>query len=144
MPRFFKLGREGISASAELAHRLLRRTLALGALSSVAMFLAAPLIPMVVGHGFIEGVAALRWLCLIPLFRGVHQMTGCALTGAGMQRYRTIIQLLAATLNFFLNLWLIPTWGWHGAAWSSLCTDAALAAMSWSILRFQLRQNAYA
>lgn len=144
MPRFFKLGGEGISASAGLAHRLLRRSLALGALGSAAMFLAAPLIPIVVGHGFIEGIAALRWLCLIPLFRSVHQMTGCALTGAGMQRYRTTTQLLAATLNFFLNLWLIPKWGWHGAACSSLCTDAALAAMNWGILRFQLRQNAYA
>jgi O-antigen/teichoic acid export membrane protein len=143
MPRFFKLGREGISSSAELAHRLLRRTLALGALGSATMFLAAPLIPIVVGRGFIEGVIALRWLCLIPLFRSVHQMTGCALTGAGMQRYRTTTQLLAATLNFFLNLWLIPVWGWHGAAWSSLCTDAALAAMNWGILRFQLSQNAY-
>ena len=144
MPRFFKLGREGIASSAELAHRLLRRALALGALGTAAMFLAAPLIPIVVGHGFIEGVAALRWLCLIPLFRSVHQMTGCALTGAGMQRYRTTTQLLAATLNFFLNLWLIPKWGWHGAAWSSLCTDAALAAMNSGILRFQLRRNAYA
>jgi O-antigen/teichoic acid export membrane protein len=144
MPRFFKLGREGIASSAELAHRLLRRTLALGGLGTAAMFLAAPLIPIVVGHGFIEGAAALRWLCLIPLFRSVHQMTGCALTGAGMQRYRTATQLLAATLNFFLNLWLIPKWGWHGAAWSSLCTDAALAAMNSGILQYQLRQTAYA
>ena len=144
MPRFFKLGREGIASSAELAHRLLRRTLALGGLGTAAMFLAAPLIPIVLGHGFSEGAAALRWLCLIPLFRSVHQMTGCALTGAGMQRYRTATQLLAAALNFFLNLWLIPKWGWHGAAWSSLCTDAALAAMNSGILQFQLRQNTYA
>ena len=144
MPRFFKLGREGIASSAELAHRLLRRTLALGAVGSMVMFLAAPLIPMVVGSGFVEGVAALRWLCLIPLFRSVHQMNGCALTGAGMQRYRTATQLVAATLNFFLNLLLIPTWGWHGAAWSSLGTDAALAIMNWGILRFQLSRNAYA
>ena len=144
MPRFFTLGREGVAASAELAFRLLRRTLALGALATVAMFLAAPLIPVIVGHGFLEGVAALRWLCLIPLFRSVHQMTGCALTGAGMQRYRTATQLLAATLNFFLNLWLIPKWGWHGAAWSSLCTDTALAAMNSGVLRFQLSRNAHA
>jgi O-antigen/teichoic acid export membrane protein len=71
-------------------------------------------------------------------------MTGCALTGAGMQRYRTATQLLAATLNFSLNLWLIPKWGWHGAAWSSLCTDAALAAMNSGILQFQLRHTTYA
>jgi len=138
MPRFFKLGRDGIAASAALSNRLLRRTLALGALASVGMFVAAPFIPFVVGRGFIEGVAALRWLCLIPLFRSIHQMTGSALTGAGLQNYRTGTQLTAATLNLFLNLWLIPKWGWHGAAWSSLGTDAALAAMNWGLLRIHL------
>jgi len=144
MPRFFRFGRAGIAASADLSNRLMRRTLSLGALAAVGMFVAAPLIPFVVGHGFTEGVAALRWLCLIPLFRSIHQMTGSALAGAGMQNYRTATQLAAATLNFFLNLWLIPTWGWHGAAWSSLCTDAALAAMNWGTLRIQLNRSANA
>jgi len=142
MPRLFNLGRTGIAASAELSSRLLRRTLSLGVLSSAFMFVAAPLIPLVVGEGFLEGVAALRWLCLIPVFRSVHQMTGCALTGAGMQNYRTGTQLTAAAINFFLNLWMIPKWGWHGAAWSSLGTDAALAVMNWSILRIQLNRSA--
>lgn len=144
MPRLFKLGRDGIAASTELSHRLLRRSLALGALGSAAIFLAAPLIPLVVGRGFSEGVVALRWLCLIPVFRSIHQMTGCALTGAGLQSSRTKTQLIAATLNFFLNLWLIPIWGWHGAAWSSLSTDAALAAMNWGIFKMQLRLSANA
>jgi O-antigen/teichoic acid export membrane protein len=144
MPRFFKFGRSGVAASAELSNRLQRRTLTLGALAAAGMFAAAPLIPYVVGRGFEEGVAALRWLCLIPLFRSIHQMTGSALTGAGLQNYRTGTQLVAATLNFLLNLWLIPNWGWHGAAWSSLCTDAALAGMNWGILRIQLSLGANA
>jgi O-antigen/teichoic acid export membrane protein len=144
MPRLFKLGRDGVAASAELSNRLMPRALALGVLGSAGMFIAAPLVPQVVGAGFTEGVAALRWLCLIPVFRSIHQMTGCALTGAGLQRYRTASQLTAATLNFSLNLWLIPRWGWHGAAWSSLCTDAALAAMNWGILRTRLRFMKYA
>lgn len=138
MPRFFKLGRTGIAASAELSNRLLRRAFAIGVLCSAGMFIAAPLIPLAVGGGFTESVAALRWLCLIPPLRSIHQMTGCALTGAGLQRYRTGTQLAAATANFFLNLWLIPTWGWHGAAWSSLFTDASLALMNWGILQIQL------
>jgi O-antigen/teichoic acid export membrane protein len=142
MPRFFNVGRIGIAASVELSHRLLRRALALGALGSVGMFLAAPLIPFLVGRGFSEGVVALRWLCLIPVFRSIHQMTGCALTGAGLQNYRTGSQLFAAALNFSLNFWLIRRWGWHGAAWSSLCTDAALAGINWGILRIQLNSSA--
>jgi O-antigen/teichoic acid export membrane protein len=61
-------------------------------------------------------------------------MAGSALTGAGMQRLRTTSQLTAAIVNFLLNLWLIPEYGWHGAAWSSLATDGALSAMNWGML----------
>lgn len=141
MPRLFKLGRVGIAASADLSNRLMRRTMSLGVISAAVMFVAAPMIPYVVGPGFEEGVVALRWLCLIPIFRSIHQMTGCALTGAGMQNLRTGSQLTAATINFLLNLWLIPIWGWRGAAWSSLGTDAALAAMNWGILHIQLNRS---
>jgi O-antigen/teichoic acid export membrane protein len=144
MPRFFKLGTESIAAAADLTNRLLQRTLSLGVLSAAGMFVAAPLIPLVVGSGFADGVAGLRWLCLIPVFRSIHQMTGCALTGAGMQNYRTGTQMTAAAINLLLNVWLIPRWGWHGAAWSSLGTDAALAAMNWGVLRFQLKRSANA
>jgi O-antigen/teichoic acid export membrane protein len=85
------------------------------------------MIPHLVGRGFAESVSALRWLCLLPAMRGIHQLTGCALTGMGLQRFRTIVQLSAAALNLSLNLWLIPQFGWLGAAWASLATDGSLA-----------------
>jgi O-antigen/teichoic acid export membrane protein len=144
MPRLFKLGRDGLAASADLSWKLLRRAFPLAALASVVMFVTAPLIPLMVGQEFAESVVALRWLCLIPLFRCVHQMTGCALTGAGLQSYRTGTQLTAAAMNFLLNLWLIPKYGWIGAAWASLCTDCALAVMNWWILQFRLTREAHA
>ena len=60
-------------------------------------------------------------------------MTGAALTGAGLQRYRTTTQCIAAGANFALNLWLIPLYGWLGAAWASLLTDGGLGIMNWAI-----------
>jgi len=141
MPRLFKLGAEGVAASSELSYRLLRRALPLAIVASAGMFLMAPMIPLVVGRGFSESVVALQWLCLIPVFRSIHQMTGCALTGAGLQNYRTSTQVVAAGTNFLLNLYLIPRWGWHGAAWSSLFTDAALALMNWSVLEITLKKR---
>jgi O-antigen/teichoic acid export membrane protein len=62
-------------------------------------------------------------------------MMGSALTGAGFQNERTAAQVVAAGMNFLLNLWLIPAYGWRGAAWASLVTDGALALMNWIILR---------
>jgi O-antigen/teichoic acid export membrane protein len=134
MPRFFRRGLTGIRESGALSVRLLKRAVPLGLLAMVAVFLTAPIIPRLVGHGFSGTVLALRWLCPIPVFRAFHHMTGSALTGSGFQRYRTISQGLAVALNIGLNVWLIPRHGWLGAAWSSLLTDGALAAMNCGVL----------
>jgi O-antigen/teichoic acid export membrane protein len=135
MPRFFRNGREGIRGTAPLAKLLLGRTMLIGLACAVVLFLVAPLIPIVVGPDFAESVSALRWLCLIPFFRSVHQITGSALMGAGLQRYRTCTQLIAAAFNFALNLWMIPRYGWLGAAWASLITDSGLGLMSWLLMK---------
>jgi len=134
MPRLFSHGRNGMAAASELSNRLLKRALLVGLFVTIVLFIASPLVPRILGRGFADSAEALRWLCLIPLFRSVHLMAGSALTGAGMQRLRTTSQLTAAIVNFLLNLWLIPEYGWHGAAWSSLATDGALSAMNWGML----------
>jgi O-antigen/teichoic acid export membrane protein len=134
MPRFFRSGLTGIRESAALSAQLLKRAAPLGLVAMVVVFVAAPIIPHLVGNGFRETVLALRWLCLIPVLRPFHHMAGSALTGSGWQRYRTLSQVLAAALNIALNVWLIPRHGWLGAAWSSLLTDGALAVMNCATL----------
>ena len=111
----------------------------LSGVTAVGLFVLAPLIPLLVGRGFAESVSALRWLCLIPVFRSVHGVTGGVLTGAGLQRYRSVTQIVAAAGNFVLNLWLIPTHGWLGAAWASLVTDGGLGAMNAGVLALLCR-----
>jgi O-antigen/teichoic acid export membrane protein len=133
-PRLFRLGASGLEQAAILGRRLLKRSLLMSTAIAAAMFVLAPLIPLLVGRGFTESVSALRWLCLIPVFRSIHGMSGSVLTGAGLQRYRSATQIIAAVGNFALNLWLIPTHGWLGAAWASLVTDGSLGVMNWVIL----------
>ncbi len=142
MPGFFRRGAEdGISGAGGLARALMKRSLPLGILAALAIFVSAPLAPHLVGKGFKETVSALRWLCLIPVFRSIHQISGAAITGGGFQRYRTLIQLLAAALNVLLNLWLIPLHGWLGAAWASLGTDAILAVLNSGVLALLYRSR---
>ena len=141
LPQFFKRGASSLGEAAKLSHKLLKRGCVLGLLASVGMFVAAPLIPHLAGQGFRESILALRWLCLIPPLRSIHLMAGCALTGAGLQKYRTATQTGAVALNFALNLWLIPAYGWRGAAWSSLATDGALAAMNWGVLKMLIASS---
>jgi O-antigen/teichoic acid export membrane protein len=141
MPRFFRAGAIGICESSALSNRLMKRAVPLGLAAGAVVFLSAPLLPRLVGHGFGDTVFAMRWLCAIPLFRAFHHMTGSALTGSGRQRYRTLSQGIAVCLNIGLNIWLIPRHGWLGAAWSSLLTDGLLALMNGVALAWLCRQG---
>lgn len=134
LPRYFQLSQESPKRVIGLSNRLAKRAALTGFTISVCMFFAAPMIPLIVGEGFRDSVMALRWLCLIPAFRGAHQLTGSAITGLGFQRYRTTVQIFVAALNISLNLWLIPRFGWLGAAWASVASDGTLAATNWAML----------
>jgi O-antigen/teichoic acid export membrane protein len=133
-PRFFREGVKGIAAVTPMAKQLLRRTLLIGAAVTVALFVLAPLIPHLVGRSYLESVNALRWLCLIPVLRCFHLSAGDAIAGAGHQKFRLASQSIAAGGNLLLNLYLIPRYSWHGAAWASLATDGALGVMNWCAL----------
>ena len=140
LPRYIRQSDSDRKSVPPLAYRLAWRASFVGFIAAAVLFLTAPLIPVLVGPGFVESVSALRWLCLLPALRGLHQLTGCAITGMGYQKFRTAAQFGAACTNFCLNLWLIPRYGWVGAAWSSLCTDGLLAIVNWLIVK-RIAQN---
>ena len=134
-PRFFKKGAEaGLKETKAFAMRVVAHTAPLSLVAAGAMFIMAPVIPYVAGKGFLGSVEALRWLCLLPAFRSLHISAGDALTGSGHQKLRLTTQAVAAGFNLAVNLYLIPRFGWLGAAWSSLATDGALGMMNWVVL----------
>jgi O-antigen/teichoic acid export membrane protein len=137
MPRLFRtgVGADGLSEAGAMAGRLWIRTFFVSLAAAAGLFLLSPLVPRFAGRSFAGTAEAMRWLCLIPVFRSAHEIAGAALMGAGLQRYRTASQVLAVVLNLLLNLWLIPSYSWQGAACSSLATDGVLGALSWTVLR---------
>jgi len=132
-PRLFQIAASGAGPVISLGHRLLKRASLVSVACALCMFVAAPLIPLIAGPGFANAVVALRWLCIIPIFRSIHWTMGSVLTSIGLQRYRTLAQITVVILNYCLNLWLIPKFGWHGAAWASLATDGTLAVLTWCL-----------
>ena len=134
LSQIFHAGSAGIQATRPLAGRMLRGMLAVSLPVVLAMVLAAPLLPRLVGPSFHGTVDAVRWLAVLPLLRCFQLSGGAALTGAGYQRYRTAGQLSAAFVNFALNLYLIPHRGWLGAAWASLATDSLIGVLNWLLL----------
>src|SRR5271168_463399 len=142
-PSFFRAGVKGIAATVPMARQLLRRTAVLGIVVSATLFLCAPVIPHLVGKSYADSVNALKWLCLIPLFRCFPLSAGDAIAGAGQQKFRLISQATAAIGNLLMNLYLVPRYSWHGAAWASLGTDGALGIMNWLALFYLSRRPRY-
>jgi len=144
-PRFFRKGEDGVEEASALAAQLLRRTVPYGVVMAVLLFAGAAFLPLLFGQSFHGSIQALRWLCLLPLIRGLHYAWGTTITGSSSQWYRTTTQLGAALVNLLLNAALIPRWSWRGAAVASLLTDAGLAAASWIVVRYlRVRQDARA
>jgi O-antigen/teichoic acid export membrane protein len=106
----------------------------LSEVAAAGLWFAAPLVPLVFGASFHESVAALRWLCLLPVLRALHYAWGTAITASASQWNRTARQFGAAAFNLILNFLLIPRWSWRGAALASLLTDGFLAAASHVVL----------
>jgi O-antigen/teichoic acid export membrane protein len=140
-PRFFQAGVNGAGAVLPMARTLLKRTLVPGVLVVIGMFVFAPILPHLAGDSYQEAVSALKWLCLIPIFRCFNLSAGDALSGSGDQKFRLGCQSTAAIGNFLLNLYLIPRYSWHGAAWASLLTDGALGTMNWVALLILARKS---
>jgi O-antigen/teichoic acid export membrane protein len=126
-PQFFREGAHGAAGTMRLCTRMLRWTLPFGLVAALALAFGAPVVPWAFGKSFAGSVAVLRWLCLLPLIRGVQYAFGTAITASSSQWLRTGTQAGAAVLNLGLNLLWIPRWGWQGAAGASLITDGALA-----------------
>jgi O-antigen/teichoic acid export membrane protein len=139
-PSFFRHGEDGISGSFTFARRLVPRPLMYSAAAAACMMLAAPIVPDVLGAEYLHTTEALRWLSLLPLLKTCHYFAADALTGAGHQALRTLVQVVIAAFNVLVNLWLIPRYSWRGAAWGSLASDGVLAVTLWScVLLLQTR-----
>ncbi len=134
LPRYFNesADQQGVIA---LALRLGKKAAGMGLVVSAALFASANLLPLILGNSFEQSASALRWLSILPALRGWHQLTGSAIAGLGFQRYRTTVQFSVSGLNLVLNLWLIPRFGWIGAAWASIASDGAICVLNGLVIQ---------
>lgn len=140
LPRFFSLSHSGIRPVISLAVKSIRPAIILGFVTAIGVWVIAPVVPHMVGADFRGVLNALHWLCLIPLLRGIHTISGSALTATSNQHIRLIIQCIIAVMNLCLNIVWIPKYGWVGAAWSSVVSDGLLALLNISLLFFFWRR----
>jgi O-antigen/teichoic acid export membrane protein len=105
---------------------LLLRALAYAVAICAVLLISANLVPRILGPEYTPAAEALRWLALLPVFKSLHYFLSDTLTGSGYQAVRTSLQAGVAVFNVLINLWLIPSYSWRGAAWSSVASDGLL------------------
>lgn len=140
-PRFFQHGSRGVRATARYSKPLLGMGVAYGLCAAGALYVLAPALSLLLGSEYRQGVAAARWLCVLPLLKAIHYFGANALTGAGYQGVRTLILLCIAAGNVLLNIWLIPRYSWQGAAVATLLSDGMLGVVIWIIVWYLCRQG---
>ena len=132
--RFFKHGASGIKGSLSFAKRLLPILTLYAIASVIGYLLLAPFIPAILGEEYSEAIGALLWLSPLPAIAAFQYLAADTLTGSGHQKARSIVQVGAAILNIFLNIWLIPQFSWKGAAWATLISDSLRLLCMWVIV----------
>lgn len=128
-PGCFRAGQRGISGTIQYMRRLLPKSVFSSVVITISLLACAPILPHILGKQYAETSEALRWLALLPTIKTFHSMFADALTGAGHQALRSIIQFVVAIVNVLVNLWVIRVYSWRGAAWSSIGCDGLLACM---------------
>lgn len=139
--RYFQHGMQGVRGTLVFSRRLLPYALAYSLAAGVGLYLLAPLVPWVLGQGFHDVVAALRWLAIVPLLMSLHRIAADSLTGAGRQAIRTQIEFFAAVLNVAVNILLVPVYSWRGAAIAIIFTELVLTMALGMTLWLAVRQG---
>ncbi len=95
-PRFFQQGARGARESLAVSRKLLPYAGAYAAVAGMVLYLLAPQLPRLLGADYRASVGAVRLLALLPLLKTIHYFAADALTGAGYQGRRTLVQVIIA------------------------------------------------
>lgn len=143
--RFFRSGADGVRGSFATAKKIMPSTLALGLFSAATLFLAAPLVPRILGEDYVEASRVVRWLAPLPFLQGIHYVFAEALSGAGRQAARTTVLIASAGFNGLLNVLFVGAYGWAASAAASIATELvliiAMSGMVWHFVASQRRNS---
>lgn len=133
---FFNAGARSLDEGYELAKRLVRPVIGFGVAAAIGLAVCAPIFQWLLRDDFAEMTSVIRWLAILPLIRGVSIFASNALTGAGRQSLRNASLIGAMVINFGVNVWLIPIYGWRGAVGATLTAEALKAIAVWVTLAY--------
>lgn len=131
LPRLF---RAVTPTESRIVKPLFLATLCYGLMAGGAVALSAPLLPSVLGTGFLGAIEMLKILGIYVPIYCLRVLAGNLLLAAGLKRWRIAAELTSAASCAILMFNLIPKYSEEGAAVSLVCAEALLALLSWAAL----------
>jgi O-antigen/teichoic acid export membrane protein len=84
-----------------------------------------------IGPKFHEGLGIVPILLLGNMFLGIYYNLSIWYKLSDQTKYGAYISLFGAVLTITLNIFLIPSFGYHGAAWVTFITYFSITAVSY-------------
>lgn len=119
--------------------------LILGLPASVGIWVYSDkIINLVYGAGYEKSVLALQILCWFVFLRFVNIIPGTVLSSINRQSSRTICQAAVALINIALNIFLIPKYGFIGAAYAAIISETFFIILyAYFTIRHGIRANLF-
>lgn len=137
LSRYFKQSKEGLKT---LYERSFKYLYIIGLPISAGLYVFAErLIIFFYGSVYSESVIALQIISFYLVIKFINFLLGAMLSSIDRQNDRMLGQGVTAGFNVLLNLFLIPEYGYIGAAWATLVTEVFL----FGIYYFNLSKNLY-
>ncbi len=108
---------------------------------SIAIFFAAPLLPLLVGDKFDESVQMLRWISPIIFLRSIGATPVNGLLGLGRMGARTLVIVVVSAISVTLYIVMIPRWGWKGAVIATMIGEVLNVITAWGALIILQRKH---
>lgn len=112
-----------------------------GVVAGIGLFVAAPLLPFLMGDEFTGSVTMVRWLSPVLCLRALGIFAINGLMGLDRLALRTVLIVVNSAASLVLYIVLIPIMGWEGAAVGTLISEALVAASSWTALTVCQRRD---
>lgn len=90
----------------------------------VALSLAAPLLPIVLGSDYQDSASMLLCLAWLPCFLVLRNLANALMVARGYQLRLTGVYIFSASVGIILNLWLIPEYAVLGAIVAAYLSEA--------------------
>lgn len=144
LPALFRQGQGGLRQSLRASRTQIILVLGLSLVLSAGVYLAASLLPWILGEGYRETVPIGHALALVPFTMTCWIILRTLAATAGYERSTGAFELAGAAFNVAITIVLVLAWDWRGAVLATYLTQLAMAAAfgGYVVYRSRLAQRA--